>query len=131
MTTDTGLLLAVDEVELYPPGQTDPHGWRLVDLEHPYWSGTGNLQLAPGGSDPHAGDGGGHGPHEPAHVVTGTLFLPPGVQVTEGSLAVIRKQAFALSQVRLVPDPADPGGGIACLTATATTIGAGDDAQLG
>ena len=124
--TETGLLLGTDDVELYPPGGTDPHGWRLADLARPYWHGTGNLQLAPGSSDPGASSGGGHGPYQPARVITGSLFLPPGVDVQDGTLAVVRKQAFALSQVRLVPDPIDPAGGIACVAATATTLGGGD-----
>lgn len=125
-----GLLLAADGVVLYPPGEADAHGWVLPGTES-YWAGSGNLQLQPGLSDPRAADRGGHGPYDPAAVQAGVLYLPPPVPLVEGSLAVIAgRGAFVLSQIRLVPDPADPGGGIACWAATATAApgeGPGDD----
>ena len=43
-------------------------------------------------------------------------LMEPILASTEGTL----------SQVRLVPDPIDPAGGIACVAATATTLGGGD-----
>lgn len=118
--TAGGLLLAADQVVLYPPGgDADGHGWAEPGAG-PYWAGTGNLQLAAGASDPRAAEGGGHGPYAPAAGQAGQLFLPPSVPLAEGSLAVIRGKAWVLSQVRLVADPADPAGGIACQSATVT-----------
>ena len=111
------LLLAADEVALYPPGKPDPHGW-VQPGGQPSWCGTGNLQLIAGASDPRAGDGGGHGPQDPAAAQQGTVYLPPGCDVREGSTARIRGQWWALSQVRLVPDPAQTG--LDCMAATAT-----------
>ena len=60
------LLLATDQVALYPPGKADPHGWVEPGGPRPYWSGAGNLQLVAGASDPAAAAGGGHGPQDPA-----------------------------------------------------------------
>jgi hypothetical protein len=111
------LLLAADEVALYPPGKSDAHGW-VEPGDRPYWCGTGNLQLIAGASDPRATDGGGHGPSSPAAAEQGTLYLPPGSCASEGSSALIRGQWWALSQVRLVPDPV--GSGLDCMAATAT-----------
>lgn len=126
-----GLLLAADQVELYPPGEPDAHGWVLPGTDR-YWAGSGNLQLQPGLSDPRAADRGGHGPYDPAAVQAGVLYLPPPVPLVEGSLAVVEgRGAFVLSQIRIMPDPADPGGGIACWAATATAVpgedGPGED----
>jgi hypothetical protein len=111
------LLLAADDVALYPPGKADAHGW-VEPGAAPYWCGTGNLQLAPGASDPAAAGGGGHGPADPAAAQGGVLYLPAGCGVWEGSTARIRGQWWALSQVRLVTDPAHSG--LDCVAATAT-----------
>jgi hypothetical protein len=111
------LLLAADQVALYPPGEADPHGW-VEPGAAPYWCGAGNLQLAAGASDPAAAGGGGHGPQDPAAAQGGTLFLPPCTGVAEGSTALIRGQWWALSQVREVTDPT--GSGLDCVAATAT-----------
>lgn len=122
MTALSGLLLGIDEVALYAPGDLDAHGWREPGDGPAAWTGTGNLQLTPGVSDPRAESGGGHGPHGPARDLTGTLFLPTGAEPAEGMIAEIRDRLFVLSQVRYVADPITPGGGIACWAATATTV---------
>lgn len=129
MVTAPGLLLAADEVELYPPAETaDAHGWQLPgDDAEAAWCGTGNLQLNPGASDPMAADGGGRGPHAPAAVPSGVLFLPPGAPAGDGWCARVRGRLWVLSQVRELPDPAVPGGGIGCVAATATASGQGPD----
>lgn len=114
-----GLLLPVDPVTLYAPGGEDGHGWRMPGGE-PSWTGTGNLQLGPGVSDPRAGTGGGHGPFAPAYDQAGSLYLPPDAAVTEGMVAHVRGRAWVLSQVRTVLDPAYPGAGAACTVATVT-----------
>jgi hypothetical protein len=116
------LLLAPDQVELYPPSGADAHGWALPGTA-PSWSGTGNLQLSPGISDPHAADRGGAGPHGPAAVDDGTLYLPAEAPVTEGCGALIRGRMFALSNVRLIPDPTYPAGGLTCWAARASDTG--------
>ena len=116
MTAGAGVLLAADAVELYPASDTtDGHGWVLPGTV-PAWSGLGSLQLAPGSSDPRAADGGGHGPFSPAAVGSGSLYLPLDAGAAEGMAAIIRGDAYILSQVRLVVDPT--GGGIDCLVAT-------------
>lgn len=107
------VLLAPDPVALYPAAGADEHGWALPGTD-PAWSGSGNLQLALGRSDPRAADGGGHGPHQPAAVPEGTLYLPPEAPVVEGIVAVVRGRAFVLSSVRLIPDPTYPTGGLTC-----------------
>jgi len=122
VVTAAGLHLAADEVTLHPPGDLDEHGWRNPDdFPVPAWTGTGNLQLAPGVSDPRAAAGGGHGPHGPARDETGTLYLPADAPAADGWTAQVRGRVFVLSQVRLITDPASPGGGIACQAATVTT----------
>lgn len=112
------ILLPTDDVELAPPAQLDEHGWRLPGDE-PYWTGRGNLQLAPGVSDPRAAAGGGRGPYGPARDLTGTLYLPADAAPVEGSVARVRGHVFVLSQVHLVIDPLYPAGGITCWQATA------------
>lgn len=119
MTAMTGLLLAADAVTLCLPGELDGHGWREPGRV-PHWDGTGNLQLAPGVSDPRAAAGGGHGPHGPARDLTGDLFLPAEAEPAEGMTARVRGRVFVLSQVRFVTDPASADG-IGCWTATATS----------
>ncbi len=114
------VLLAADEVTLYPPGGEDSHGWADTARD-PYWCGLGNLQLISGASDPLATAGGGRGPHGPARSEAGTLFLD--VEPVEGSEAVIRGRRFTLSQVRLVNDPLDPGGGLSCWAASVAGLG--------
>ncbi len=113
------VLLPMDDVTLYPPGGQDGHGWREMGFE-PYWTGRGNMQFQTGVSDPRAGDGGGHGPFQPAHDLIGTLFLPEDGQPLEGGWAQINGRAFALSMTRHMPDPA--GGGAGCWQATATSV---------
>lgn len=111
------VLLAADAVELYPASDTtDAHGWVLPGTV-PAWSGLGSLQLAPGSSDPAAADGGGHGPFAPAAVASGSLYLPLAAAPAEGMAAIIRGDAYILSQVRLVVDPTG-GGAIDCYVAT-------------
>ena len=110
------VLLAADAVALYPPSEAaDAHGWVLPGTAAA-WSGLGSLQLVPGSSDPAAGDGGGHGPFDPAAVASGSLYLPLDAAPAEGDVAVIRGDSYVLSQVRLVVDPT--GGGIDCFVAT-------------
>jgi hypothetical protein len=111
------VLLGHELVELYPPGEADAHGWTEPG-DRPAWCGVGNLQLGPGASDPQAADGGGHGPQAPAAAATGTMYLPPDCGAVEGSTARARGQWWALSQLRVVADPADTG--LDCLVATAT-----------
>lgn len=113
----TGVLLAADAVTLYRPGDRDGHGWREPGSAVG-WSGTGNLQLAPGPSDPGAGAGGGHGPSEPAAALAGQLYLPADAEPAEGMTAEVRGQRYTLSQVRFVTDPA--GGGLGCWAAAVT-----------
>jgi hypothetical protein len=116
-----GLLLGRDQVALYPPaGLEDAHGWRLPGAAAD-WEGIGNLQLQPGVSDPRAAGGGGRGPHDPARDRQGTLYLPADAPVADGWTAVVRGEAYALSQVRMVADPLG-GDGLDCHAATATGI---------
>lgn len=115
------LLLGADHVDLYAPGPLDGHGWREGEPGRRLWAGTGNLQLLPGVSDPRAADGGGRGPHDPARTETGNLFLPLDAEPADGMTAVIRGEAYAVSEVRVIADPvAGAGGGIACWAATVT-----------
>jgi hypothetical protein len=111
------VLLAPDDVELYEPGGTDEHGWRLPGAVAD-WRGRGSLQLVSGLSDPRATDRGGHGPHDPRAAQTGTLFVPADARPRDGMTAVVRETVFVLSQVRLVPDPV--GSGLDCYAATVT-----------
>jgi hypothetical protein len=122
--TAAALLLAADQVALYPPAAgPDEHGWEQPGTD-PYWTGVGNLQEQPGASDPRADGGGGQGPYQPHNAQGSRLFLPPDAQPAEGSAALVRGRWWVLSQVRLVPDPtAPPTGGITCWTATATSTG--------
>lgn len=113
------ILLAIDLVELYPPGAVDAHGWREQGAD-PSWTGTGNLQLGPGRSDPRASDGGGAGPSAPASAQGGVLYLPPEAPVTEGCGALVRGNLFLLSSVRLVADPTG-GESLTCWAATASS----------
>lgn len=121
------LMLAPDPVELYRPGELDAHGWRELGGGAPFWRGAGNLQLAPGPSDPRAAAGGGRGPAEPAADERGLLYLPPDAELAEGCGARIRGRLFVLSQVRYVADPIGVGGGLDCWMATATGTGAWPD----
>jgi hypothetical protein len=117
----TGLLLAADTVTLFGPsaGQ-DERGWAQPGSD-PAWTGPGNLQLAPGPSDPRAAGGGGHGPYAPAAVAAGQLFLPPEAgEPRDGWTAQVRGRRWVLSGVRLVIDPADPLGGLSCWAADVT-----------
>jgi len=125
------LLLGVDSVTLYAPGAADELGW-VQPGTVAGWSGTGNLQLGGGASDPHAETGGGYGPHAPARVESGTLFLPADAQPADGMSADVRGVRWVLSQCRQVLDPA--GGLLTCWVATATRdaqLGAGQLAELG
>jgi hypothetical protein len=114
----TGLLLGTDTVALYPPaGSADEHGWALPGPD-PYWTGTGNMQLTPGPSDPQAAQGGGHGPYAPAAALQGQLYLPPDCPLQEGSAALVRGAWFTVARARLVTDPtAPPGEGASCWVA--------------
>lgn len=120
--TAVALLLAADDVILYPPAGADELGWELPGTD-PSWAGIGNLQLAPGISDPRAETGGGYGPHAPARVESGTLYLPADATPADGAGALLRGARWVLSQVREVRDPT--GGGLTCWACTAMR-----DAQL-
>lgn len=115
------LLLAPDAVDLYPAGSLDAHGWREQGTD-PTWTGWGNLQLGPGRSDPRAADSGGHGPSDPAAVEDGVLYLPSEAPVVEGCGAMIRGRMFLLANVRLIPDPTYPAGGLTCYASTASGV---------
>jgi hypothetical protein len=115
------LLLGADYVELYAPGPLDGHGWREGTPARRIWAGTGNLQLLTGQSDAQAGDGGGRGPHDPARIETGNLFLPLDAAPVDGLTALIRGEAYTVSEVRVIADPVlGPGAGIACHAMTVT-----------
>jgi hypothetical protein len=114
-----GLLLDPDPVALYEPAGEDGHGWALPGDGPPVWSGRGNLQPAPGGTDRTAADGGGHGPHDPAAHPSAVLYLPPAAPVAEGMVAEVGGRLWALSQVRRVTDPRGLDD-LDCWTATAT-----------
>jgi|SRR5215472_1598370 len=118
------LLLAPDTVELYPapaaPADADAHGWALPGAAPPAWTGTGNLQLAAGATDPRASERGGHGPFDPASIHTGTLYLPPDANPVAGMTALVRGTVYALAQVRLVADPI--GGALGCWAAAASAV---------
>jgi len=111
------LLLAADAVTLYPPGSPDERGWTGPGTAAA-WSGTGNLQLGPGGSDPRASEGGGTGVFGPARLEQGELFLPPDADPEDGMSADVRGRRWVLSNARLVPDPV--GAGLDCWQVTAT-----------
>jgi hypothetical protein len=111
------LLLALDQVELYPAGELDAHGWRQPGTV-PVWAGLGNLQQQPGHSDPQATAGGGHGPHDPRRDRVGVLYLPADAPLVDGITAEVNGQPWALSQTRIVRDPT--GGPLDCWAATAT-----------
>lgn len=111
------LLLAADAVTLYPPGTPDERGWTGPGTSAA-WSGTGNLQLAAGVSDPRAVEGGGTGPFGPARLEAGALYLPPDAAPADGMTAEVRGQRWVLSMVRLVPDPV--GSGLDCWEAAVT-----------
>jgi hypothetical protein len=115
------LLLAPDYVALYtPPGTADEHGWALADAAaEPDWAGQGSLQRAPGRSDDAAGQGGGHGPRDPAASALAVIFLPTDAPVADGTIAEVGGQWWALSQTRLVGDPRGTGD-LDCWAATAT-----------
>jgi hypothetical protein len=104
------VLLANDAVELYAiPGTADAHGWADPGAAPPAWTGTGNLQRAPGYTDRRAADAGGHGPFGPAAQETGILYLPPDANPEAGMTALIRGWIWALSQVREIADPTGSG----------------------
>lgn len=113
------LLLATDQVALYPAGNApDSHGWEQPGTT-PAWTGTGNLQAQAGRSDSRAADGGGHGPYDPRTGAAALLLLPPDAPVADGMTALVRGEPYALSQVRLITDPTGTGG-LDCWAATAT-----------
>jgi|SRR5215831_7687046 len=114
----TMLLLGLDQVTLYAPGAADVLGWAQPHPATTVWTGTGNLQLTAGASDPRAETGGGYGPFEPNRAETGTLYLPEDAQPAEGQAADIRGRRWTLSQTRLITDPT--GGQLTCWAATAT-----------
>jgi hypothetical protein len=119
------VLLAVDQVELYQPGELDATGWREPPDEstaRPCWTGRGNLQLYTGSSDPRAGPGGGRGPHDPRRVGAGNVFLPSGACPVDGMTAVVRCQAFVLSEVRFIADPTGIDGFLSCWSASVTAV---------
>jgi hypothetical protein len=115
------LLLARDDVTLYPaaaPG--DDHGWAAPGTD-PAWAGTGNFQARPGRSATLAADAGGHGPYDPLAGSAGVLYLPPDAPVEDGMVAELRGARYALSQCYRVPDPI-AGGALDCWAAIATGL---------
>ncbi len=114
------LLLAPDAVTLYPPsGEADSHGWAEPGAEAA-WSGSGNLQLSFGVTDPRAEAGGGRGPFKPAHEPAGLLYLPPEApEPANGTIAEVHGRRYVLSNVHPVSDPI-PGAGVACWVASVT-----------
>jgi hypothetical protein len=117
----TGLLLAPDAVTLYPPsGEADAHGWAEAPVVAG-WSGSGNLQLSFGQTEPRADAGGGHGPYKPGVMPAGVLFLPAGVDPVpvNGTVAEVRGARYVLSDVHFLADPL-PGAGLACWRAAVT-----------
>jgi len=111
------VLLAVEPVTLYPPGTADERGWTGPGATAA-WTGTGNLQLAAGQSDPRAEGGGGTGMFGPARLESGELFLPPDAQPADGMTAEVRGRRWVLTNTRLVIDPV--GGDLDCWVAVAT-----------
>ena len=111
------LLLAADPVTLYPPGTPDERGWTAPGTTAA-WTGTGNLQLSAGSSDPRAAEGGGTGMFGPARLESGALFLPPDAQPADGMTAEIRGRRWVLTNARLVADPV--AAGLDCWVAVAT-----------
>ena len=109
------LLLAPDQVDLYPPGTADERGWTRPGTTAA-WSGQGNLQLAAGQSDPRSEVGGGTGMFGPARLESGALFLPPDAQPADGMTAQVRGHRWVLTNTRLVIDPV--GGGLDCWVAS-------------
>jgi hypothetical protein len=122
------VLLATEPVELYAAGTADERGWVQPGTDPPVWSGTGNLQLSGGVSDPRAEAGGGFGPFNPARVEIGQLYLPAEANPADGMTVECRGHRWGLSQTRLIRDPTGAGG-LDCWTATITrddTTGYGD-----
>jgi hypothetical protein len=117
------LLIARDEIALYPPAGRDGHGWALPGSV-PVWRGRGSLQATPGQSDTQAADGGGHGPHGPARTPGAVLYLPPEAPAGDGMTALIGGKPWALSQCRMVTDPRESGE-LDCWAATATEARSG------
>jgi len=102
------LLLAADPVTLYRPGNPDERGWTGPGSSAA-WSGTGNLQLSAGVSDPRAAEGGGTGVFGPARLESGELYLPPDASPADGMTAEVRGKRWVLSHTRLVADPVGTG----------------------
>lgn len=108
------VLLATDDLELYPAGAADEHGW--VDTgAAAIWAGRGSLQIVAADTGPGADDGGGHGPFDPASTPNGLVYLPADAPARDGSALEARGERWVLSQVRYVADPA--GLGLDCLVA--------------
>jgi hypothetical protein len=119
--TVTGLLLAPDAVTLYPPGTSaDTHGWAEAGTVAG-WTGAGNLQLSFGTTEQGADAGGGRGPHKPAVLPAGVLFLPGGMSPppVNGAVAEVRGARYVLSDVHFMADPV-AGAGVACWRASVT-----------
>jgi hypothetical protein len=110
------VMLATDQVALYPAQGTDSHGWGLPGAE-PTWCGPGSLQLGPGRSEPGPGTG---GPWAPAAAESGQLYLPAEAQLADGCTAVVRGRVYTVSQVRLIPDPTS--GGLDCQQAAVSEV---------
>lgn len=113
------VMLATDELELWPAGDDDAHGW-TVDGARPTWTGRGSLQLNPGLVAVDAMVGGGSGPNSPAGAKLGRVILPPDAPAVDGMGLGARGRRYVLSQVYNVADPA--GAGLEVVVATVSEV---------
>lgn len=115
------LLLPTDSAELFAAGSADEHGWVASDDTASLWSGPVSLQLGPGYTGLRAADEGGRGPFDPSSHELGSVYLPEDAPAADGMTIAVRGTVFALSAVRLVPDPI--GGVAGCLVASVSEVG--------
>jgi hypothetical protein len=98
------ILLPTDDVALYLSAEVDEHGW-ATEPNIPEWTGRGSLQLINGLTGTDAASSGGHGPFDPSAVGLGRVYLPPDAPAADGMTLGCRDTLYALSSVRLIPDP--------------------------
>lgn len=113
------VMLATDELELWPAGDDDAHGWTAAGAR-PAWTGRGSLQLTPGLVDVGASVRGGSGPNNPAGAELGRVILPPDAPAVDGMGLEARGRRYVLSQVYNVADPA--GAGLDVVVATVSEV---------